>query len=269
MFLPGTAVLLHSLKKNVALYDQCDVTVFYNTLSDKSKGVFRAIDPKVRFKTPHDTDFCSGANTIYGRGNQDCYLSFEAFRQSNYQKSIYMDADMLCIADVSEAIQLKSDFACCLRKTKRRGVPLIQTNHVAKVIYKANLQNAFMVMSGEHVTAYKLLIKCARKVRNNPMCDQAAQSLYLRNKTIHVLPTTYNFQFWGGGAGESKFDEYASDIKIIHYSGRRKPWGSDWSGKDTDRCCIRFPKHMAGNKAVDLWHKYYKECQTEYSIFND
>ena len=43
--------------------------------------------------------------TIYGPGNYDVYLSFETFSQIGYERSVYLDADMLCVGDFSDIIE--------------------------------------------------------------------------------------------------------------------------------------------------------------------
>ena len=54
-------------------------------------------------------------------------------------------------------------------------------------------------------------------------------------------------------------DEEADKVKVIHYSGRRKPWGPIWDGDDNNKNCVRYATLMNENNAVKIWYKYYDD----------
>ena len=83
-------------------------------------------------------------------------------------------------------------------------------------------------------------------------------------------------RYWGGLSGNAQilannrrllqfFDDNIDKIKIILYSGKRKPWGNKTNRDDGhngrfDVCSVGDHNAMVGVKAVDLWHQYYEEC---------
>ena len=86
-----------------------------------------------------------------------------------------------------------------------------------------------------------------------------------------LLPSGYNFKNWGGApvdaskgigkGGEKVFQECLPYIKIIHYTGRRKPWADHIaSGERSDSCSIVGLEEMKNSTPGKLWHQYYEEC---------
>ena len=86
-----------------------------------------------------------------------------------------------------------------------------------------------------------------------------------KNPDVKVISNLYNFQEFGaGGKGTSEhYDESAADVKVIHYSGRRKPWAAIWDGDEGNKNCVRYASLMNQNKAVKIWYKYYDNFREE------
>ena len=105
-FALATAVLIHSIKKNLRVVDDCDFVVPYNNLNEDSRNLIRKAHAETMFKPPRNSDFYKHIpRTIYGVGNFDVYLSFETFSQIGYERSVYLDADMLCTGDFSDIVE--------------------------------------------------------------------------------------------------------------------------------------------------------------------
>ena len=99
-------------------------------------------------------------------------------------------------------------------------------------------------------------------IKNNPMGDQVTcQHLFSpKNPDVLEVSESYNFQHFGaGGKGSPETYESTNDVKIVHYSGRRKPWGPIWDGDENNKNCIRYATLMNKNKAVKDWYQYYDE----------
>ena len=243
-FALSTAVLIYSLKKNLSIYDECDIKIQYNNLCEDSKSLIRKADASASFEKPKDNSFYKHINrTIYGQDNYDVYLSFEMFWQDGYQKSIYLDSDMLCIKDFSEIV------------LENKG----------GVTWK--VPNLGTVVVGEKVlgkdTYYKFIDTAVKSYANDSMGDQNTLiALYGRGDDVQNIGDEYNFQDWGGGGkGSNKyFMDRLNEIKIVHYSGRRKPWGQvyDWID-DNNKNCISYPYICCHSEAFKLWLKYYEE----------
>ena len=71
-FALAAAVLIYSLKKNLRVFDQCDIKVPYNNLNEKSKSLIRKAHRDTIFDPPRDSSFYRYIpRTIYGVGNYD------------------------------------------------------------------------------------------------------------------------------------------------------------------------------------------------------
>jgi len=239
-----TAVLLHSLERNFKYWDDCDVIIPHNYLSENGKKTIRKAAPKAMFVPPRDSSFYKHIpGTMYGTDNYDVYLSFEAFSQEGYEKTIYMDADMLCVKDFSDAMHYPHDVVW---RNPNLGIVIVDQKCVPD--------------------AYHSLIKLTLandKIRTDEGGDQkAVRAMFGRESDrVKFLTDDYNFQSWGGGGkGSNKeFLENQENIRVIHYSGRRKPWGNVWDGDYYDKNSIKYPYLMYHNDAVRVWYEYYED----------
>ena len=248
-FALSTAILIYSLKKNLKVYNECDIKVQYNDLDEASKNLIKKVKNDVIFEKPKDSSFYHHiSETIYGSNNYDCYLSFEMFWQDGYQKSIYLDSDMLCVKDFSKII------------LENKG----------GITWK--VPNLGTVIVGEKIlgkdTYYKFINTALNHYKNDPMGDQNTLiHLYSKGEDVTTIGDEYNFQHWGGGGKGSNqnFLNNEDNIKIIHYSGRRKPWGGVYGGVDhNNKNCMSYPYMCYHSKAIKLWFKYYEEFKINY-----
>ena len=146
-FAVGCAVLLFSLQKNMSIFEDCDIKVFYTNLSEKSKNLIKGVCPRAKFETPENFDYCKGIKTLYGESNQDTYLCLESFKQSDYDRVAYIDTDMLCVGDISDIF------------TENRGhsmMACVGAKHVNKKHAQYNggiskFNAGFMVIGKEHL----------------------------------------------------------------------------------------------------------------------
>ena len=101
----AVAVLIYSLKINLKIYNECDIKVQYNNLSDNAKHLIKKVDSNIIFEKPKNSNFHKTMKqSIYGNKGHDVLLCFEAFWQDKYERSLYLDADMLCVNDFSEIL---------------------------------------------------------------------------------------------------------------------------------------------------------------------
>ena len=247
-FAVATAVLIYSIKKNLNIADECDFVVPYNNLSQKAMNYIRRADIDVKFEKPKDSSFYNEIpKTIYGADNYDVYLSFESFWQDGYEKSIYLDADMLCVKDFSEIILDNSGEVSW--KYPNLGTVVIGENYLGE-------------------STYRRLIDVALSMhKDKPGGDQDSVNTLFGSGSpndVTYFDDMYNFQDWGGGGtGSNKnFLEKRDNIKIIHYSGRRKPWGKVWDSDiydSEDKNCVYYPYMIYNCEAVKIWCRYFEE----------
>ena len=288
-FAVGCAVLLYSLKKNMSIFDECDVKVFYTNLSDENKQLIKSVCPKATIQIPENFDYCKGIKTLYGEDNQDTYLCLESFKQKEYDRVVYIDTDMLCIGDISDIFSedLQYDIMACtgtkkVNKKARHYDGIAKFNAGFMVVGKKHLDNnktyndlvsivkrAKETMRGDQ---YKVLHKTSATFN-----DQDAIRIFWTRRPVYILPDFYNFKNFAHGPTEKDFKETdqlfrenLKNIKIIHYSGKRKPWANktDRSKRPRDGkipgmydvCSVADPDQMNKSLAMHIWHEYYEEC---------
>ena len=245
------AVLIHSLEKNFKAYEDCDIIVPYNSLTETGMNTIRKAAPNAIFKRPKDSSFYDVLpGTMYGKDNYDVYLSFEAFSQEGYQKTIYMDADMLCIKDFSEVLEYGHHV---IWKNPNLGILIADQKCVPSAYYKL----IDLVRSDRRISHDASGGGDQKAVRRMFGSDSLGQPW---SSKVKFLSEIYNFQSWGGGGqGSNKnFLKYKDQIKIIHYSGKRKPWGNVWDGAYYDKDSVKYPYLMFHCEAVKIWHEYYE-----------
>ena len=247
-FALAAAVLIYSLKKNLRVFDECDVKVVYNNLNQKSKNLISKAHKATIFEKPVDSSFYKEIpKTIYGTDNYDVYLSFETFSQVGYKKCVYLDADMLCTNDFSNMIEHEKEI---IWKYPNLGILIVGEKYLTGQTYK----DMISLVVNTHI-------------KNDPMGDQTTcQRLFSpRNQDVKFVSELYNCQHLGAG-GKGKKEQYAAaadKVKVIHYSGRRKPWGPIWDGDENNKNCIRFASLMNENGAVKIWYRYYDQFREE------
>jgi len=288
--------MIYSLRKHLNDFESNDLKVFYTELSEENKQKIRiAAGPKINlmFVSPDNMDYCSGANTIYGDDNRDVYLCLESFNQPEYDVVVCFDSDMLCINSFDYHIVNKMSANFAAVRTKQAGCdgPL-STRGYEKVSSSPKFSNfqkvngGFWIIGKKWLTGEvydelkKIVIKKTHKVEG---ADQATVNEYLRKKNKFLLLSDgYNFKNWGGArihfeknigaGGENLFQLCKKDIKIVHFSGRRKPWADHtniwhpWDPSTGSKPKIKNPCSISGleelkkSTPAKMWHEYYEEC---------
>lgn len=257
-FAKGVAVMIYSLHKHNKF--PFDVKVFYNNLSEESKSLILKVDPTVIFQKPSTTDFCKHSTTIYGNNNTDVYLCFESFLQIGYDKVICVDADMVCVGDLSRLIHMGHDFMAVRSNIKFIDYP---------EKFGAEKFNAgFFVVGKKYLnkTVYNTLTDLViTKTHNSSGADQDTLNIYFKDK-VFLLDSGYNFKFFGGApqggnCGDHNMYVARKDrIKILHFTGRRKPWAEDET-ESKEYVTIRFRKLLEETDAYKIWKKCYKDTK--------
>ena len=295
-FAPGCVMLLYSLKKNMSIFEECDVKVFYTNLSEENKNKIKSVCPKAKFEKPENFDYCKGIKTLYGESNQDTYLCLESFKQQEYDRVAYIDTDMLCIGDISVIFSESLKYgimACTGTKTINE-----QASYYDRGISKFNA--GFMVIGKRHLNrnkTYNDLIEIVQRAKETMLegqyrvlhktsatfNDQDAIRIYWTHRPVFILPDFYNFKNFAHGPkpenfkeADGFFRENLENIKLIHYSGKRKPWANktDRTGPSIDGkmagmydvCSVADPEEMNRSLAIHMWHEYYEECFGEKCI---
>tara|TARA_Y100000593_G_scaffold94300_1_gene192734 strand:+ start:1094 stop:2059 length:966 start_codon:yes stop_codon:yes gene_type:complete len=296
-FAPGAALLVYSLRKHVPNFESYDMKVFYTNLSDENKKMIGSVSSNVVFEKPRDMSYCSQALTIHGDDNKDTYLCFEAFRQQEYDQVVCLDSDMLCINDLSEILHEdyeKYPIMGCNKANEYRKRGEDKDSQKTNVLRSSGAKfNAGFISIGpkhlkDNLNTYVDLCKLVEKRTgrqwdtsrvtrgNRPYNDQDAIVEYWHDKNVFILPDYYNWKHWGAIGGSKEIENWGikqnnmfinneQNVKLIHYSGKRKPWGNktnrdDGHGGKYDVCSVGDAHLMRETRANLLWHEYWEEC---------
>lgn len=259
-WLDGMLVLLYSLKTHTKLLDndKIDFKIYYNELSKDAKNKISKLYPKTIFEKPLTK--VNGTNTLYGTENQDVWLCIESFREFNYDKVLCLDADMMITNDISDIFEIKGDFICVDNKK------YIENNIIEVFGNKTSINGGLWLINKKYLSLkiYNNIINLSKKIYKDAYAEQSAIQKYFNDKKIIILPILWNFMEWGGGY---RFQEPTTElylnnkdkIKIIHFSGPRKPWSKHQQKKKTDRIGARNLEKLQQSDPYKIWKKMYNQ----------
>jgi lipopolysaccharide biosynthesis glycosyltransferase len=121
-YIDGAKVMLYSMKKNINNLDRCDFKIYYNDnvspLSEENKQSLKKIIPNIIIEHV-DNECYLNSKIPYDRseGSKAAYLTLESFNETEYNKVILFDVDMLCIGDISDLFDVDLQFGIFNRNT--------------------------------------------------------------------------------------------------------------------------------------------------------
>ena len=252
-FFKGGAVMIHSLKKHLSNFDKFDFKVFYSDevcqLSEENKNKLRKIHSDIIFEKI-DQPAYSNCDVMYEK-HRASFLAIECFNQTDYDKVVFFDADMLCIGDFYDVIEESpSDMVsgCGYDHTAiNTGFFIVGSYYLQKEVYDTMIDN---------------LNNYGKQFRHT---DQ-----FIINETIgnfRALPWYYN---WSMDRHDYKLHE---NTKIIEWSGalpasgtfQVKPWEEDEleTTLTSDGRKLSEVDHVSlnGTEANNLWNDSMSEIE--------
>lgn len=238
-FLPGLVVLLSSLESNLKGFAQTPMVVLiHNGLNPPTETDCARITskwPNVSFRNV-ESSFYAEAPRVNSQADNSAYITLEAFRKSEFEQLLFVDADMLCLRDFSDVFESAvAPFVGC------------SVNHdvVPKGVVTRGpaINTGFFLLSGELLagTHYEHLIDLAKSNTHPFLRDQSVINKFLRGRPRQYCSSVYNERNWDRAVS---FSDQLSKIRIVHYSGyseRPKPWS------------VEAPVETVGYR---LWHNY-------------
>ncbi|RMZ83673.1 hypothetical protein DV738_g1016, partial [Chaetothyriales sp. CBS 135597] len=202
-YLPGVMVLGHSLRDRGATAKLVCLVVFENLAAEtieELETVYDDIVP-VRRITNH-----TPAN-LYAMNRLDLVSTFtkiELWRQTQYKRIVYLDADMVVLRAPNELLTLNTDFAA-----------------VPDIGWPDCFNSGFMVLNPDMGDYYGLLALADRGIS----FDGADQGLLNMHFTKwRRLSFAYNCTPSGNYQYVPAYRHFQSSISAIHFIGKDKPW---------------------------------------------
>ena len=242
----GAQVMLYSMKKNIKNLDRCDFKIYYNDtiapLSEENKESFRKIIPNIIIE--HVDKECYLNSKIppeRNEGSKAAYLTLESFNETEYNKVILFDVDMLCIGDISDLFDTDLQFGIFNRNT---GFVVLGKNYRNQEVYE--------------------MLTSKIQSHNGDFMDQGIINNVFAGD-FQTISRSYN---------QYPLSTQTEDTRILHWAhyDHVKPWKLDeWKQKIElfkDEKEYRWPAPDIGNvptlkckPGFDLWEKYRSEME--------
>ncbi|MEV7977297.1 glycosyltransferase [Streptomyces sp. NPDC086519] len=211
-YLPGFLVLLRSLAlSNPGICE--DFVVLYDDLRPASVAKIRALHPRIVLQRVDDTHYDS-----YVKGDQDNYLVRKAyfildiFRLRDYDTVITLDTDMVVLGGLGELLELREGLAA-----------------VPQFFYGQHKLNSGLLVIQKEYLSDEFCAKIDKTGRSGDYeldkHDQGILNAVLDGDFVR-LDAKYNF-VKRRLSGDLPVPE---DTKILHFTGRHKPWQGGESG---------------------------------------
>ncbi|MEU8934597.1 glycosyltransferase [Streptomyces sp. NPDC048409] len=205
-YLPGFLVLLRSLAlSNPGVCE--DFVVLYDDLRPASVAKIRALHPRIVLQRVDDTHYDS-----YVKGDQDNYLVRKAyfildiFRLRDYDTVITLDTDMVVLGGLGELLELREGLAA-----------------VPQFFYGQHKLNSGLLVIQKEYLSDEFCAKIDKAGRSGEYeldkHDQGILNAVLDGDFVR-LDAKYNF-VKRRLSGDLPVPE---DTKILHFTGRHKPW---------------------------------------------
>jgi lipopolysaccharide biosynthesis glycosyltransferase len=206
-------VLLFSIIKHNPGFDLPLVILYSETLSPLSTGEqehIRAMYPNVTFEVIDEKPFARFFPVTPPRLHP-ALLKLDIFRPRGFDRVIFLDADMLCLGDLSGLFGLDVSFGASLAGKDREKKERMKN----RFKFRLGFNTGVLTIGKKYLDGgmYRRLMH--QKVKPCPTADQDILIRAFRWKRVWCLDHRYNYHaqfFWKG-------DE--SDVKILHYAGAK------------------------------------------------
>lgn len=244
-FIKGAIVTLYSFFKYNKWFDG-DIIILHDNkyciLSEANKVVLKNAFENIIFKEcvpEHYTAILPKLKNANKRFMPALY-TLEAFGLEEYDKVLYMDADLAFVGDI-RSFYMDTTFVCAVPTNRRmdRGLK------APKMRKGQAFNSGILIINNPSKEIYNDIISTDYKFDEKftgTYPDQDILNLYLLNKPVKLYPVTYN----DCKSGFSRNIDLNS-TKVIHYLGPVKPWSEI------------IPENTYIN--VGIWNYFWKNCR--------
>ncbi|KAM3065697.1 glycogenin glucosyltransferase [Clarireedia jacksonii] len=203
-YLPGAMVLAHSLK-DAGTTKKLAVLVTTDTVSAESRTeletIFDHIIPVERVRN-------EATENLELMGRPDLHSTFTKitlWKQTQFRRIVYMDADMVALRAPDELFDLPQDFSA----SPDIGWP--------------DLFNTGLLVLKPNMGDYFALLAMAQRGISFDGADQGLLNMHFKN-TFNRLSFTYNVTPSAHYQYLPAFKHYKNSISAAHFIGKNKPW---------------------------------------------
>lgn len=204
-------VLIASIREKNAWFQE-EVAILWNgelsPLSDANKARLQKAYDRLRFievdDAPYRKYFPDAPKHLH-----PAFIKLGLFRLSEYDRVVFIDADILCLGDIQELFTMKTRFAACPAGKNRA----MKERLAGRFKRRVGLNSGVMVI-GKRYLNEKTHAKILR-YKSGPCADQDVLQRFFRWRGMTVLDHRYNYHaafFWKG-------DGTDGDVRLLHYAG--------------------------------------------------
>ena len=218
-------VLLDSIRRHNPWFARLPLRVFWSPQLAPLSPANQALV----IQAHAETTFVSVDGVAYERHRAEtpprlmaALLTLEAFGIRGADRVIFLDADMVCLGDLTDLFTLDVDLAGCPTGS----------NRAAKEERAGTFGRNLRINTGVLVIGRRYLSDATRRrlarYPSGPFADQDVLNRFLRGRPVYCLDHRFNYHaefFWRG-------DE--TDVRLLHYAGtkpleapdlpRMRPW---------------------------------------------
>ena len=260
-FVPGTIVMIYSMKKHLPKFHKYKIRIFFDNyispLSVKNRQLLSSLGNNIELIEIEDEVY-RNARCKHEK-HRLAYLTVETFSQRDFSKIIFFDGDMLVLNDFTNALDFSFPiFGSKAGKFKSTKGPKFKWRAINTGLFGVD---TLQIPNDTYNILKKIIMN--RNDNNTELLDQKIINNYFSQLKCPqlLIHHFYNFRDYGasGNGSESFFKKHRSNIKILHFSGyelRPKPWEKDRISK----------MGLKNHAAYKLWRDYAYDLQKELPI---
>ncbi|KAL2129683.1 hypothetical protein VTI74DRAFT_7438 [Chaetomium olivicolor] len=203
-YLPGALVLAHSLR-DAGTTKKLAILVTLDSVSaeviTQLRNVYDYVIPVSRIQNEHPANL----DLMNRRDLHSAFTKLNLWKQTQFRKIVYMDADMVAYRAPDELFDLPHAFAA------------------APDIGWPDIFNTGLMVLTPNLGDYHAMMAMAQRGISFDGADQGLLNMYFRNG-FHRLSFTYNVTPSAHYQYVPAYKHFQSSINVVHFIGTEKPW---------------------------------------------
>jgi len=242
-YIPGLKVLLYSIKQHNPDFDYPFKIYFNHDISEDNQKLIKDLYPHIIFES----------NSTFSH-LKTWFMCLLPFKETEYDKVIFIDADILCLGDVSHLINYDCQhFSACLDINMKIfwntqfNIPSFHEFNTGLFVIPKRLLTDGM----KPTTIFNDLLILANKYPDAKLGDQTILNRYFAHKTITKLPGKYNAK--KEIFSRQKYRHEQHDVRFLHFTGADKPFLID----NQERQYVKTKNNIYYDILYELYNNYF------------
>lgn len=214
LYFEGFLTFFYSLLQHNPKFSYPYYIFTWGDLSDKNINILKKVYPNFTFKNIDNSKYIDVEYSDKWRTwNINCINRFEIFTLNEYDKLVFLDADMLVLDSIDYLFDINVDFGAC---EIVKGSEMDHPGKFDKTL--KSFDGGLMIISKKYLNndTQLELIKIAKQKKWTS--DEPILNVYFDNTKTTYLPKEYNLL--SPELTPKNFDS----AKIIQFVGVQKPW---------------------------------------------